>query len=196
MEKIYKLKNKNKKLSRLVSSHSYTGVYKEMLIWLAEYNISPSVSCIELGCENGLFTQCLQLAFPSSKVAGLDSLKAPILMAKSLSYDNNLSNISFYQKDLTKSFVLDGSFDVIFAPFVFHELMGSNDNEWSTIISNLETLASSSATLIAFSRFPYAHMSEELIKRFEGSSFKLKELTKLKSGDETFPIHIFERSIV
>jgi SAM-dependent methyltransferase len=190
-KKIYKLKNKNKKLSQIVSSHSYSNNYRAMLDWLqGNYNDKP-LSVIELGCENGLFTQCLQLLFTDAEVVGIDVVKDAILIAKKLAHDNRLQSISFYQENLVKPLKLQKKFDLVVAPFFFHEFVDADDSAWHNLLDNLKKITEPDSKIIAFNRFPYDEMTSDFHERMHSVGYQLVNTDTLRVVDEAFPISVF-----
>ena len=191
-KKIYKLKNINKKLSHIVSSHSYAPNYRGMLDWLQEnYHDKPS-TIIELGCDNGLFTQCLQLLYKEAQVVGIDVVKEAILIAKKLAYDNRLQTVSFDQENLLRPIKLNQKFDLVVAPFIFHELLDADDSSKAHLLENLKKLSNSDTKIIAFNRFPESNMQYTLNQNMETAGFELTKHDQLSVANETFPVSVYQ----
>lgn len=159
----YRLKNRDWKMSTLVSQRSDGRMHMRLLQWIAGSELDVPSNACEVGCDVGLFACALASYWETSCVVGLDRLREAVDAARVHSVQKGIDNVEFRKVDVHEplSDDLKSGFDLVVCPWVIQELVpsarkgiGISDGERGTL-KNLVELLEPGGKLLTVDRLPY-----------------------------------------
>lgn len=205
MRDIYAKKNRDWRMSLLISMNEDSVKYQQLLRWVGAQSMLSGGRIAEVGCDLGIFACGLALMFPESSITGFDAEPSAVRNAKLLARSKQILNVSFEQHRFGESQQLECEpFDLVFAPFVFHEIFrnaldGSGLSEIETAAAkHLYELVGSQGALVSIDRLPFGHeQAEPMVELLSDAGFNLVHQDILEAthsgASERFPISLFEK---
>jgi 2-polyprenyl-3-methyl-5-hydroxy-6-metoxy-1,4-benzoquinol methylase len=194
MRALYRAKNINPSISYLVTGFCNWEIYRAVITCLSASLLSDQPkNVLELGCDSGMLTLCMADQSPDSKFFGIDRESTAIDVAKKINRKYSQHQVDFHKVDLTAPGSCEAlpKFDLIVAPFFFHEIISFGQNS-KFLASNLKHLSTSNTQLVSFDRFPYPEQQLPNLDRLLGESGFLRVGTeRIETSLESFPVSFF-----
>jgi len=197
MQDGYDLMHADTRLSRLVTSLSYLGIY-EALLDLKVWKDQEVNRFIDIGCGNGFLTHAISMKLKGANGVGVDINGSAVEIAKSTDLQPESGNLSFLAMDLSKKMSSDeklaiGTFDLSISCMVLGELLHIPLGLKNAAF-NLAELTEPGGLFISVERFPDTELQREvLINAFSAAGFELKAKDILEVGDEFYPLTIMAK---
>jgi SAM-dependent methyltransferase len=192
--RLYELKNKHAEMSRYVSAHEYTSIYRSVLQWLTKSVDVRLRSIVDLGCENGLLTLCLASMYPEATVVGIDRIPAALRTARSFTMDGYEDRVSFALADISRigSLAKVDPAELVVASLVLHEVLDLPDSAKYRAGAGLAHLVEQGGSLITINRFPRpAEQIPRLSEVLALGGLALVAEDEVLSGAESFPVGVY-----
>ena len=165
MKQLYELKNSHWPMSAYISAHCNSQAYGAFLNWLYKTLNQPPADVLDLGCDCGLLSLAIAKLYPAANVVGIDYVGSAISAANALHKHYEVKNVEFGHHDLTKAGqpISKSRFDLVLAPWLFHELLPSmrfDDNEPISLnekntLDSIASVVADKGLLVSVNRFPY-----------------------------------------
>ena len=89
---------------------------------LVQSGVQDGMDVLDLACGPGVVSSLLASMVPNGRVIGMDLSEALLQNARQLAKEEKLGNLEFYQGDVYHPELPHGSFDFIYARFLFQHL--------------------------------------------------------------------------
>jgi len=196
MRALYRAKNKSPNVSYLVTGFCNWEIYSSIMKCLIEHlNLDQPRSVLELGCDNGMLTLCMAEQWPKSKFFGIDRESISIDVAKRISNKYSEQKVGYRKVDLCSPNTCEKlpEFDLIIAPFIFHEIIKFEQN-LEALVYNLKQISALGAQLVSFDRFPHPELQLPNLDRIlEMAEFQRTSGTEIETSLESFPASFYRK---
>lgn len=220
--KIYTVKNKDLEMTMDFAGYYYD-LYTQFFKWLIEFKNSSDKNLdgkkiLDLGCDNGITTCFIALAYPNSQIVAVDKCKKGIKCAQEISKKLEIKNIRFETVDAKKvdKFFKDEKFDLIISNRSMLEITNLprlksfwsiDEVEKSIVVANsvvkffknVENVMTQDAKLVTFERLDGLEEILNFVKPMRESGLYLdaQNMCKIQFkelGDiEQMPLIIFDK---
>jgi len=205
LARIHRLKNADWQMSRYVSAHCCSTLYRECLSWLAA-NIKPGAfNVIDLGCDIGLLTLGIGKLFPEAQVVGLDNNNLAVNNAMKLRDMSAIRNVEFVVRDIAEPLQHElTEFDIVICTWVLHEMLpsvlkgdGATERE-EAVLRNIADMVSNDGEIVTVNRFPQTDLqTDNLTSLMEtvGLVETVRDVIWAEEGDEmsVFPVAVYRK---